>query len=39
VGEYVPPEETARRLAAAGIRIPDAAKQRSTAKAAAPSRR
>lgn len=33
VGEYVPPEETARRLEAAGIRIPETTKQRSSARA------
>lgn len=30
VGEYVAPEETARRLESAGIRIPETAKQRRT---------
>ncbi|SLK10072.1 phosphodiesterase [Arthrobacter sp. P2b] len=32
VGEYVAPEETERRLAAAGIRIPETAKQPSSAR-------
>ncbi|MET1089633.1 MAG: phosphodiesterase [Arthrobacter sp.] len=32
VGEYVSPEETERRLAAAGIRIPETAKQRASVK-------
>jgi hypothetical protein len=32
VGEYVSPEETERRLAAAGIRIPETAKQRNSVK-------
>ncbi|MDF2049312.1 phosphodiesterase, partial [Arthrobacter sp. Cr_A7] len=32
VGEYVAPEETKRRLAAAGIRIPETAKQPSSAR-------
>ncbi|VXC35868.1 3',5'-cyclic adenosine monophosphate phosphodiesterase CpdA [Arthrobacter sp. 9AX] len=32
VGEYVSPEETERRLAAAGIRIPETAKQSSSGK-------
>jgi Icc protein len=39
VGEYVPPEETERRLAAAGIRIPETAKQRSTSKLELPTGR
>jgi 3',5'-cyclic AMP phosphodiesterase CpdA len=39
VGEYVPPEETERRLAAAGIRIPETAKQRSSVKVGSPSGR
>jgi Icc protein len=32
VGEYVSPEETERRLAAAGIRIPETANQRTSVK-------
>ncbi|KSU73939.1 phosphodiesterase [Pseudarthrobacter enclensis] len=32
VGEYVPAEETARRLAAAGVRIPETTKQRGGAR-------
>jgi 3',5'-cyclic AMP phosphodiesterase CpdA len=39
VGEYVPPEETERRLAAAGIRIPETAKQRNGVKHGLPSGR
>jgi 3',5'-cyclic AMP phosphodiesterase CpdA len=39
VGEYVRPEETERRLAAAGIRIPETAKQRSSVKVGAQSGR
>jgi 3',5'-cyclic AMP phosphodiesterase CpdA len=39
VGEYVPPEETKRRLAAAGIRIPETAKQRTSVKHGLPSGR
>ncbi|MGZ4663241.1 MAG: phosphodiesterase, partial [Arthrobacter sp.] len=38
VGEYVSPEETARRLQAAGVRIPETTKRGST-KLGAPSRR
>jgi 3',5'-cyclic-AMP phosphodiesterase len=37
VGEYVSPEETGRRLAAAGIRIPETAKQRSSVKQGQPT--
>ncbi|TLM87134.1 phosphodiesterase [Pseudarthrobacter sp. NamE5] len=37
VGEYVSPEETQRRLAAAGIRIPETAKQRNSAKLGLPA--
>ncbi|MFJ6077668.1 phosphodiesterase [Pseudarthrobacter sp. NPDC092419] len=36
VGEYVTPAETARRLEAAGIRIPETAKQRHTATVPSP---
>ncbi|MCU1566028.1 MAG: putative phosphohydrolase [Pseudarthrobacter sp.] len=32
VGEYVSPEETKRRLAAAGVRIPETSKQRNSVK-------
>jgi 3',5'-cyclic-AMP phosphodiesterase len=39
VGEYVPPEETERRLAAAGIRIPETAKQRNSVKHGLPTGR
>ncbi|MDQ0692591.1 phosphodiesterase [Arthrobacter sp. W4I7] len=39
VGEYVPPEETERRLAAAGIRIPETAKQRNSVKHGLPTSR
>jgi 3',5'-cyclic AMP phosphodiesterase CpdA len=39
VGEYVPPEETGRRLAAAGIRIPETAKQRNSVKHGLPTGR
>ncbi|WP_458780941.1 phosphodiesterase [Arthrobacter sp. D3-16] len=39
VGEYVPPEETARRLEAAGIRIPETTKQRSSPRAGLPTAR
>jgi Icc protein len=39
VGEYVAPEETERRLAAAGIRIPETAKQPSSARVGASSGR
>jgi 3',5'-cyclic AMP phosphodiesterase CpdA len=39
VGEYVPPEETERRLAAAGIRIPETAKQRNSVKHGLPASR
>ncbi|WP_045729996.1 phosphodiesterase [Pseudarthrobacter chlorophenolicus] len=35
VGEYVSPEETARRLAAAGVRIPETAKQRTSPRTGA----
>lgn len=35
VGEYVTAEETARRLEAAGVRIPETAKQRTTSKTGA----
>ncbi|SDS82698.1 3',5'-cyclic AMP phosphodiesterase CpdA [Pseudarthrobacter equi] len=35
VGEYVTAEETARRLEAAGVRIPETAKQRTTPKTGA----
>src|SRR6478752_4839970 len=38
VGEYVSPEETARRLQAAGVRIPETTKQRGSTKLGAPSR-
>lgn len=37
VGEYVSPEETARRLAAAGVRIPAGTKQQSNTKVGHPS--
>lgn len=37
VGEYVSPEETARRLAAAGVRIPAGTKQQSSTKVGHPS--
>jgi 3',5'-cyclic-AMP phosphodiesterase len=37
VGEYVSPEETERRLAAAGIRIPETAKQRNSVKHGQPT--
>jgi 3',5'-cyclic-AMP phosphodiesterase len=39
VGEYVAPEETERRLAAAGIRIPETAKQQSGVRVGVPSGR
>jgi 3',5'-cyclic AMP phosphodiesterase CpdA len=39
VGEYVAPEETERRLAAAGIRIPETAKQPSSPRVGASSGR
>jgi len=39
VGEYVTPEETARRLEAAGVRIPETTKQRSGARLGASSGR
>ncbi|TLM75033.1 phosphodiesterase [Pseudarthrobacter sp. NamB4] len=39
VGEYVSPDETQRRLAAAGIRIPETAKQRNSAKLGLPAGR
>ncbi|AUZ33502.1 phosphodiesterase [Arthrobacter sp. PGP41] len=39
VGEYVSPEETEFRLAAAGIRIPETAKQRNSAKIGLPTSR
>jgi 3',5'-cyclic AMP phosphodiesterase CpdA len=39
VGEYVPPEETERRLAAAGIRIPETAKQWNSVKHGLPTSR
>ena len=39
VGEYVSPEETAQRLEAAGIRIPETTKQRGSAKLNVPTRR
>jgi 3',5'-cyclic AMP phosphodiesterase CpdA len=39
VGEYLPPEETERRLAAAGIRIPETAKQRNSVKHGLPTGR
>ncbi|MBA4103081.1 MAG: phosphodiesterase, partial [Arthrobacter sp.] len=39
VGEYVSPEETKRRLDAAGVRIPESAKQRSSPKLGLPSSR
>jgi Icc protein len=39
VGEYVSPEETKRRLDAAGVRIPESAKQRSSGKLGLPTSR
>ena len=39
VGEYVSPEETKRRLDAAGVRIPESAKQRSGGKRGLPTSR
>jgi 3',5'-cyclic AMP phosphodiesterase CpdA len=39
VGEYVSPEETKRRLDAAGVRIPESAKQRSGGKLGLPTSR
>jgi len=39
VGEYVSPEETEFRLAAAGIRRPETAKQRNSAKLGLPASR
>ncbi|OAE00664.1 phosphodiesterase [Arthrobacter sp. OY3WO11] len=39
VGEYVSPEETKRRLDAAGVRIPESAKQRGSAKLGLPTSR
>jgi 3',5'-cyclic AMP phosphodiesterase CpdA len=39
VGEYVSPEETARRLAAAGVRIPETVKRRTGVKPGLPTSR
>lgn len=39
VGEYVSPEETQLRLAAAGVRIPETAKQRNSPKLGLPTSR